>query len=435
MSARVNNLLYAAGTDLLGTIRICVTMSEAVQPQALRSALARSAVRFPYYAVRLEKLGETYVFEPNTLPFSISPQGRTVTLGTEESNFHLFAFAYDGRQLYMDATHFVTDGNGMFPFLKTTLYYYLSELHPDAGFDTTTIALAGDPVPAEESDDYPYPCSPLPAEPLGRMARPEKVFQLPGQPQGYGGMDTWTSFRYTIPQNELMAYVSSVDGSPATFIASLMYKAIADSHPENRLPIVCGMQHQFRSALGRPLSHLCHVNIVPLVYPDRLRTRDVERLNTIARGSLILHADDDHDILTVNEHVRNEAEIQGMTLIQKREHMRSVIFRGIGKNTFEVSYTGRVPWSGLDRYVESVDPYFDLTLSGGLSVEIFSVNGVFSINVMQRSGETRYTERFAALLKENGVTFSAMPPEHFSLCGFRLPGTEMHDQSASRPEA
>ncbi len=421
MSWRVNNLLYAAGPELVNTIRIGITLTEPVQEQALRPALQKAALRYPYFAVRLVRRGEAYWMEPNDRPFILSPKGRTVTLGSQESNCHLFAFAYDGCRLWMDSTHFITDGNGMFPFLKTLLYYYLRALHPDAPFDMGEIALAGSEIPAAEAEDDPYPAEPVPTQPLGDLSRPEEVFRLQDQPQGYENADGWVSFRFRIRQKDLMTFVSSVDGSPATFIASLMYRSIADAHPDNRLPLVCGMQHQFRKALGAPQSHMCHVNIVPIVYPARLRGRDVELLNTIARGSLILRADPENDLLTVNTHVRNERRIRRMTIPEKQAFMRRVILDGIGINTFEVSYTGRVPWSGLDRYVTEVTPYFDMTLSGGLSIEIFSVGREFSVNIMQRSGVREYVRRFAALLEEYGVPYAAEPPEPFSLCAFQLP--------------
>ena len=418
---KVNNLLYAAGPELVNTIRIGITLTESVDEQALRSALLKAAQRYPYFAVRLSRRGEEYVMEPNDLPFVVSPNGRTVTLGSEESNFHIFAFAYEGCRIFLDTSHFFTDGNGMFPFLKTLLYYYLQTAHPDVPFETSGIALAGSEIPAAEAEDDPYPTEPYPDRPLGTLARPAAVFQPNDQPRGYENADGWTSFRFRIRQKDMMAFVSSVDGSPATFIASLIYKAIADAHPETELPLVCGMQHQFRQALGAPLSHMCHVNIVPIIYPARLRSRDVEQLNTIARGTLILRADDANDLLTVNAHIRNEKRIQGMTISGKHQYMLQVILDGIGVNTFDVSYTGRVPWSGLDRYISDVAPYFDLTLSGGLSVEIFSVGESFSINIMQRSPMTEYVERFSALLREYDIEYAAEPPEQFSLCSFQLP--------------
>jgi len=421
LSRKVNNLMYAAGPGMLGTIRTGVELAALVDRQVLELAVRKAAERFPYFAVKMVREGSEYVFEPNSRPFVIAPEGRCVTLGTEESNDHMFAFAFDGNRIFVDSTHFITDGVGKFPLIKAVLHEYLSAVHPDEAFATQTTAPAGSGEQGMKTEDDPYPQEPMPENPVGWNTRPEKVFMLPNQPQGYEHADEWTSFVFSVSQNDMMAHASSLDGSPATFIASLMYKAITDCHPENRLPVVCGMQHQFRKALKKPHSHHCHVNVAPIIYPDRLRNKDVELLNTIARGSLIIRADDANDVLTINRHIRNERAIRDMTLEEKREYMRKVILEEIGENTFEVSYTGRVPWSGLDKYITNVVPYFDMTLSGGLSIEIFSVRDVFSVNIMQRSGDRRYVERFAALLREFGISFEENEPERFGICGFMVP--------------
>ena len=421
MSQKVNNLMYAAGPEMLGTIRTGIELTEPADRETLEQAVRKAAERFPYFAVKLARKGEEYVFEPNDRPFVILPEGKCVTLGAEESNGHMFAFAYDGNRIYADTSHFVTDGVGKFPFIKTVLYYYLSALHPDEAFDTQTIALADSEVPEHEMEHDPYPPQLLPKTLSVGHKRPKEVFMLRDQPTGYEHMDEWTSFVFRISQKDMMAHASSQDGSPATFIATLMYKAITECHPDNQLPVVCGMQHQFRKALKKPYSHHCHVNVAPIIYPDRLRNKNVELLNTIARGSLLIRADDANDVRTINRHVRNEQAIRDMTIEEKREFMRKAILHGIGENTFEVSYTGRVPWSGLDKYITNVVPYFDMTLSGGLSIEIFSVRDIFSVNIMQRNGDRKYADRFAALLKEFGISFVEDEPEHFEVCGFQVP--------------
>ena len=420
MSRKVNNLMYAAGPGMLGTIRTGIELTEPVDRQALEQAVRKAVERFPHFAVKMVRKGSEYVFEPNRRLFVISPEGRCVTLGSEESNDHLFAFAFDENRIFVDTTHFITDGVGKFPLVKTMLHDYLSVLHPDEAFDTQTIVPAGG-VPEAAMEADPYPQDLLPENPIGTAARPEKVFMLPNQPKGYEHADEWTSFVFGVSQKDMMTHASSLDGSPATFIASLMYKVITECYPDSHLPVVCGMQHQFRKALKKPHSHLCHVNVAPIVYPARLRDKDAELLNTIARGSLIIRADDANDVLTINKHVRNEKAIRDMTLEEKREYMRKVILEEIGENTFEVSYTGRVPWSGLDKYIKNVVPYLDMTLSGGLSIEIFSVRDVFSINLMQRSGDRKYAERFAAMLKEFRISFEENEPERFGICGFRVP--------------
>ena len=420
---RVNHLIYAAGKDLHNTIRTRIVLTESIQPDALREAAYSAITRYPYFSVRLIRKGETYTLAYNGAPLPITLGGRAIPLGGAESGGHLLALAYDGNLLYIDTSHFLTDGNGIFPFIKTLLYCYLRIIHPEAAFDTAGIALPGSDIPLAEADDDPFPDQPFPEEPLGAIQRPEKVFLLADQPAGYESRDQWTSFRIKIKQKEMMRYASTVDGSPATFIASIMYRAIDETHPENRLPIVCGMQHQYRKALGKPYSHLCHVNVYPIVYMDRMRGRSIELLNTMARGTTIICTDDMNDRLAVNAHIRNEQAIQGMTLEEKHGYMKNFLLDSIGQNTFEVSYTGRVTFCGLERYIADFTPFLDMRLSGGVSVEIFSVGEYFCVNIMQRNNDRRYTDRFADILAECGIQCRLDDPEHFEINDFVLPAS------------
>lgn len=200
-----------------------------------------------------------------------------------------------------------------------------------------------------------------------------------------------------------------------------MYRAISDLHPETKLPIVCGMQHQYRKALGKTFSHLCHVNVIPIAYTDRMRGRDIELLNTMARGTIILRSDNTNDLLSVNAHVENERKIKELTLAEKHEYMKDFVLGRIGLNTFEVSYTGRVPFSGLDRYITDFFPILDMSLSGGISIEIFPVGENFSINIMQRNNDSKYAFRFMELLMEKGIKCISETQEHFEINDFVLP--------------
>jgi hypothetical protein len=116
-----------------------------------------------------------------------------------------------------------------------------------------------------------------------------------------------------VGQKDMMRFASSIDGSPASFIASVMYRAITELHPDEDLPVVCGMQHQYRRALRKPYSHLCHVNIIPIVYTGKMRGKSLELLNTMGRGVMIVRGDDANDLLSVNDHVRNEKKIRGLS--------------------------------------------------------------------------------------------------------------------------
>ena len=83
-------------------------------------------------------------------------------------------------------------------------------------------------------------------------------------------------------------------------------------------------------------------SIPPISYPDKVRERDLGIVNTIGRGTLLLRASDEADSQSINEYLRNMERLQKMTLPQKQKMVRWIVRSAIGKNTFEVSYTGRV---------------------------------------------------------------------------------------------
>ena len=418
----IDHIFYAAGEHLHNTIRTRFVLTEPVEPMTLAQAAAYAASCYPYFAVKLVRRGEDFFLAANDAPYVITKGEAPLPLGGEESNFHLVSFSYAGCILYVNNVHFHTDGNGLFPFLWVLLHRYLSLRHPEASIPPSPYF-----KPERGDPKDPYPSQPLPFRPFGRNRRPQEVFRLPGQPQGYESLDDWTSFRLHIRQKDLMDFASSADGSPATFVASLLYRAIVQVHPENRLPVVCGMQHQFRGALHAPFSHRCHVSILPILFPDKLRDRPIDRLNTMARGTLLIAADDANDIPTINAHIHNRERLRTMTLAEKQAFMRSQVPDYIGTNTFEVSYTGRVTWGGLEQYVQSVSPYLDMSLSGGLSAEIFSVGDRFNLNFMQRSADPAYVDALCRQLDALAIPFKREAAEHFEIPLLRLPQEECGD--------
>ena len=145
---------------------------------------------------------------------------------------------------------------------------------------------------------------------------------------------------------------------------------------------------------------------------------DLEFLNTLGRGTLLIRADDENDLFMVNQYIEDARLIKDMTFSQKRAFLKERVRKGIGVNTFEVSYVGRVPWSGLDRYIRRFSPYIDLTLSGGLSLEVFSLGDYFTVTIMQGNSDDKYIKHFIELLADQGISCEQDPPEHFELSGF-----------------
>ena len=59
-----------------------------------------------------------------------------------------------------------------------------------------------------------------------------------------------------------------------------------------------------------------------------------------------------------------------------------------------------------------------MSLSGGISAEIFALGEYFDINIMQRNGDARYVDRIAVLLESQGISCLREPPEHFEINRF-----------------
>lgn len=65
-------------------------------------------LRYPYFCVELQKKDEQYVFVDNERPIVITDSLDGVELNSEESNFHMIAFAYQGNWIEMDVFHGLT---------------------------------------------------------------------------------------------------------------------------------------------------------------------------------------------------------------------------------------------------------------------------------------------------------------------------------------
>ncbi|MBO7663477.1 MAG: hypothetical protein J6U01_08895, partial [Clostridia bacterium] len=102
---RVDHLMYAAGDSLRNTIRTGITLTEPVDSDILREAVNRLPERFPYFAVRLVRENDSLFYEPNSAPYVIAEDGRTLPLGGKESNGHLVAFTCRGNTLFVDSSH------------------------------------------------------------------------------------------------------------------------------------------------------------------------------------------------------------------------------------------------------------------------------------------------------------------------------------------
>lgn len=123
-----------AGERMTNTYRICVELSEDINPKYLQEALDELLPKFEPFNVRLRKGVFWYYFEEN---------GRRAPLVREESAYpctfihsklnrdYLFSVTYYKNRINLEVFHVLADGMGGLNFLKELVYHYLRRTYPE----------------------------------------------------------------------------------------------------------------------------------------------------------------------------------------------------------------------------------------------------------------------------------------------------------------
>ena len=104
-------------------------MSAPVNYDALLKAVETAMPRYPYFCVSPERDENDILLEYNPRPVPVFNDGRCVVLGSEECNGLLLFFGCEGNRIFLNASHYIADGMGIDPLLKTVLYFYVAELY------------------------------------------------------------------------------------------------------------------------------------------------------------------------------------------------------------------------------------------------------------------------------------------------------------------
>lgn len=413
-----NPLLYGVSEDFFSSFKLVITMRSEVQHQVLSNAVSKAAVRYPYFSIRPVRQQENIVLVPNPRPIPVFRDGRCAKLGSDETDGHLLSFGCEGNRIFLNASHCIADGMGIDPLLKTVLYLYVSELYGDEGLAAERINLPESPVSDEE---YSYPFVYHSSEGSIRLPckKPGSVYSLDTADTDGEGL---YAYHLRIPQRAMMALASSSDGSPVSFISAMLYRSICLTDGDVDCPVVAHVQHQYRSALGTPKNRHSLVNYINVSLPPRAMTWDIERLNTIIRGQIILGSEPEADLDAVNRLAGALGESRGADFCQKKKAMRQYLADSVHGKTFGISYVGKMDWCGLDRYVDDLHAYIgEKDNRNMLLIEIMTVGEDFSINFMQGGYGKRYVDAFVRELRDFGIPVTNLGGEKYTLCDTVVP--------------
>ena len=416
MKFKPNPLLYGANEDFFSTFRLAIRMKDTVDYDLLSRSVEKVMTRYPYFCVFPKREEENIVLHYNNHPLPVFPDDRTVTLGSTESGGHLISFGCKDNTIFIDCSHYIADGMGVDPLMKSLLYLYASERYGTEDLEAERIRMPDSAI-CDGEHAYPFPDSPM---------NTEDLYVLPEIPQEAYGLDPRAfdneglyAYHLHVPQKAMMAKASSSDGSPVSFLSVLLYRALHRLDSNIDKPIVAHVQHQYRAVLRAPMSHHSLVNYIPVTMLPRLSKWDVEKQNTVVRGQVILKGGKEADIASINRLI--EAFPSDSSLADKKDAMARYAEKSILGKTFGISYVGKMDWCGLERYVDDLHAYIgEKDTKNMLLIEVMTVGADFSLTFMQSGRGEKYLNAFMEELRLLQIPVNLVGEERYKLCNTEL---------------
>ena len=411
--------LYSSKPESPNEIRIRIRMRDLIDPFILRSSVETTMLRYPYFCVELQMKNGRYVFIDNERPVVISASLDGVTLNSEESNFHMIAFAYQDNWIEMDMFHGLTDGTGAYEVIRTLLYYYCSERY-DVKLNDEGIRLAGEEISSEEWLDPVEAASDLPVPARKELSKAINLAEITGISSG----SRKTVYSVAIPESEFMQFNIENDGSPGTMVALFMSRAIEKLYPDTADPVRIALCVNQRNVLHAPKSHHSLVGGVMLEYKDKMKNWPLSRQATAYRGMVFAQTTDEAVLAGVN----NMKGVTQLLLSKETDQERIEVAGYIGNIsnrvlTATVSYVGKADYKEAERYIRDFRTW--TSPSGNMVlIEISAVNGRFVLDIIQPFSDPVYVNAFLKELEDNDITYDMQDVQELKLPNIKLPWSE-----------
>ena len=419
MNYKPNPLLYSANEDFLSSFKLDVTMCDTVDYNVFSRAVTLAMTRYPYFCVYPEVVGNSIILCRNPHSVPVFNDRRCVTLGSDENFGHLISFGCEGKHIFINVSHYIADGMGIDPLLKTVLYLYVTEMYGanEPGFDR--ILKPTDPVLKEEYE-YPFPDEPIEIDNCCFVRQaPGLVYEIDPDAFDKGGL---YAYHLRLSQKAMMTKARPSDGSPVSFLSVMLYRSLCRLDKDLDRPVAVHVQHQYRAAVKKPLVRHSMVSYVPVSFPTKLKNRDVLYQNTVARGQILIGSEIEADLDSVNRLIRALPNSDDATVEQKKQSMRRYVENSIMNKTFGISYVGKMDWCGLEGFIDDIQVYIgEKQTDNMLLIEVMTEEDDFTLTFMQSGKGERYVNAFIEQLQDMDIPVRLVGEERYTLCDTKLP--------------
>ena len=399
--------LYMSTPGFPNTMGISVTLTEPVDGDIVQEVAEELRGRFPYFYVRAESDGSDLVAKPNPLPMTVRNTWEPIDLRSEEANYHLGAFKYEGRRLAFEISHALTDGAGVMPYMKSVLYLYLSRKTGQA-FDSEGFRLPGSEIPESEVGD--------PFAGLDIDGAEPPLYQKETEGDFYRLDDGTTGRCYylMLSEEQLMRYCKDNDASPNTVVSVFWAKAVRRADPTSDKTLSVAVACDHKAILGNNDSYRMFADTAELDFPRDMDLSNISKACTVARGQLMLQTMPENALWTIKQKKARRAQMAQMPLQMKMDMVAK--FAGVPRWSIAVSYANSRSFGPLDPYIEEL---YVIASPGVTDVlcEIACINQHFFLMVAQNFSSQKYVDAFLAELSDAGIACEVRHSEDAKLCG------------------
>lgn len=402
-------MLYLSTPAHPNTMSVVAELKEPIDGNILNSVVEALRVRFPYFYVKAVARDNDVYPVPNPLPMTVRNSWEPINFNSQESNYHLAAWKYDGTRLAVEISHSLTDGAGILPYVKSALYLYLCR-KTGLELDPAGIHLPGEEIPASETGN-PFAGMDIDGaeEPMYTKKPIEDFYRVKreGDPQPQ-------IHCIKMAESQLIRYCRDFDGSPNAMIAVLLARAARkyDLDSEKTVSVSIAIDH--KAMLGARENYRLFANVIELDFPKSRSLDDLMQSCTVARGQMMLQAQPENSLWAMKNRKLTNAKLGQLPLDMKL----GVIAKSAGNTrwTFSVSYVNSRSLGAIDPYLDAV---YVIAEPGVFDIgcEIFCNDHNFFLTIMQSFSADRFVELFLDELSSVGIDYDVLHKEPLRLCG------------------
>ena len=402
-------MLYMSTPDHPNTMGMLVVLKEPVDGDILRDVAESLRARFPYFYVQVTPQANDLSPEANPLPMTVRNTWAPINLNSQESNFHLAAWKYEGKRLAFEISHTLTDGAGVLPYIKSAMFLYLSR-KLGLTFDRAGFRLPSDEIPQSETGN--------PFAGLDIDGAEAPLFSKETTPDFYrlnDGAAADPRITYIkLSETQLMQYCKDFDGSPNAFLAVMFARAVRRYDPASEKTVSVSIAVNHKAILGNFDNYRMAVNIAELDFPKSRALDDLMKACTIARGQLMLQTQPENSLWAMKQRKALYEKMDQMPLDMKLGIMAKAA--GRARWSISISYASSRTFGPLDPYIEELYMLSEPSVADVIC-EIACINHSFFLSIGQSFSSDKFMKAFLNELSSVGIGYEVMRAEPLRLCG------------------